>query len=343
MLTKTTMRVLIVEDDVMIHESVKSLVTRLGYTVAGSAYDGPSAIEMACRLKPDIILLDIVMPDPETGLDDRQAGLRAAVEILSNCPTPIILLTSYESPDLVAQASRIGVGAYLVKPPRPGDVERAIAVAWARFADLQELRRLNARLEWLVRDTYHRVKNNLMVVESLLYLQANCIDDPVVRDLFTESKTRVKTMLLIHEKLHLSQDLTQIEFSSYIRDLISDLFYTYRPVGVTIDLVVDVQDIFLSADMATSCGLIINELISNALKHAFNNRQEGKLWILLYQERDTCILTVGDDGIGLPQGFDFRNTDTLGMQIVTLGVGQLQGTLELVSSHGTTWKVTFKV
>ncbi len=337
----SSMRILIVEDDVMIHEAIKTLVTQLGHTVAGSAYNGPAAVDLACQLRPDMVLLDIVMPDPETGLDDRQAGLRAAEEILSRCPMPIILLTSYESPELVAQASQIGVGAYLVKPPRPGEVERAMAVARARFADLQELRRLNARLEWLVRDTYHRVKNNLMVVESLLYLQANCVEDPAVRDLFTESKTRVKTMLLIHEKLHRSQDLTRVEFASYLRDLIYDLFHTYRPAGVTIDLQVDVKDVFLSADTATSCGLLINELISNALKHAFKGRQRGRLWVELKKEAGAYLLVVGDDGAGLPEGLDFRNTTSLGMQIVILEVGQLRGTLELERDAGTVWKVTF--
>jgi PAS domain S-box-containing protein len=205
----------------------------------------------------------------------------------------------------------------------------------------EELHRLNAYLEWLVRDTYPRVKNNLMVVESLLLLQASSARDPAVREMFTESRTRMKTMLLIHEKLHYSRDLTQVEFASYLRDLIHDLFHTYRPPSIPVELHTEIQDVLLPAETATVCGLIVNELISNALKHAFKGRQQGKLWVSLSRDENGYLLVVGDDGAGLPPGLDYRNTPSLGMQIVTLETAQLNGRLELDQTAGTAWKITF--
>jgi PAS domain S-box-containing protein len=140
------LRILIAEDDAAINELVAILLTEAGHQVAGRAYHAREAVKLAGQERPDAILLDIVMPDPETGQEDREAGLWAAREIMAGCPAPVVLLTAHESPELLEQACNLGVGAYLVKPPRLGDLERAILIACARFADLTELRRVNARL-----------------------------------------------------------------------------------------------------------------------------------------------------------------------------------------------------
>jgi two-component system, cell cycle sensor histidine kinase and response regulator CckA len=140
-------RVLIAEDDAAIHALIQAMVTQSGHAVIGNAYNGSEAVHMVRDLRPDALLLDLVMPDPETGRDDRQAGLQAAREIMSTCPVPIVLLTAHDSADLVQQTSLAGVGAYLVKPPRQGEMDRAIMIACARFADLTELRRLNEALQ----------------------------------------------------------------------------------------------------------------------------------------------------------------------------------------------------
>jgi len=140
------LRILVVEDDAAIHQLIRNLITQAGHAVVGSAYQGREAVELARQLRPDAVVLDVVMPDPDTGQEDRDAGLRAAEAILAAAPAPIVLLTAYESSELVARAARAGVGAYLVKPPSKGDLERALAVACARFADLQECRRVGAAL-----------------------------------------------------------------------------------------------------------------------------------------------------------------------------------------------------
>ena len=175
-------RVLVVEDEAIVNEFVQNQLTKLGYAVAGSAYDGPDAVALTGQLRPDVVLMDLQMIDPETGEDDRLAGMQAAQKIQEQCPTPVILLTAYESQDLIEQASAAGVGAYLVKPAQDNELERAISVALARFNDLMELRRLNAHLrarnEEL--DTYgHTVAHDLQNPLALIIgfagvLEENC-------------------------------------------------------------------------------------------------------------------------------------------------------------------------
>ena len=131
--------VLIVEDDPMVGEMIEGLLEDIGYTVASKAIDGLQAIEMTQSLQPDVVLMDIKMPDMD--------GLEATRLIFERCPTPVVVLTAYETPELVEEASAVGVGAYLVKPPNAREMERAITIAIARFDDLMELRRLNAELQ----------------------------------------------------------------------------------------------------------------------------------------------------------------------------------------------------
>jgi AmiR/NasT family two-component response regulator len=131
--------VLIVEDDPMVGEMIQGLLEDIGYTVAGKAIDGLQAIEMTQSLQPDVVLMDIKMPNMD--------GIEATRHIYESCPTPVVVLTAHETPELVEGASAAGVGAYLVKPSNTREMKRAIAIAIARFDDLMELRRLNAKLQ----------------------------------------------------------------------------------------------------------------------------------------------------------------------------------------------------
>ncbi len=144
---KSTTRVLVVDDEAMVSELVRDQLMRLGYQVCGLACDGEEAVELTCELHPDVVIMDLQMPDPATGRGDPLAGLKAAKTIQEVCPTPVIILTAYESPELVKQASETGVGAYLVKPSMENALDRAITVALARFLDLMQLRQLNADLQ----------------------------------------------------------------------------------------------------------------------------------------------------------------------------------------------------
>ena len=139
--------VLIAEDDALINQGTADQLQRLGYALAGQAYDAVQAVELAARNHPSVVLMDVQMIDPDTGREDPQAGLKAARALRERCPVAVVFLTAHESPDLIREAGHAGVSAYVVKPVRDNDLHRAIAIACARFEDLLELRRLSAALQ----------------------------------------------------------------------------------------------------------------------------------------------------------------------------------------------------
>jgi two-component sensor histidine kinase/putative methionine-R-sulfoxide reductase with GAF domain len=196
--------------------------------------------------------------------------------------------------------------------------------------------------EILLKEIHHRVKNNLQVVSSLLKLQSEYIQNRQMLEMFRESQNRVKSMALIHEKLYQSQDLVKIDFAEYVRNLATYLFRSYRVNPGAITLKRNVDDVSLGIDTAIPCGLIINELVSNSLKHAFPASKEGEIHIAFHSDKDNQFtLIVSDNGAGLPRDLDFRNTESLGLQLVNLLVHQLEGTVELDRSGGTTFRITF--
>jgi PAS domain S-box-containing protein len=196
--------------------------------------------------------------------------------------------------------------------------------------------------EVLLKEVHHRVKNNLQVISSLLNLQSQHIKDKESLEMFQESQNRVRSMALIHEKLYTSEDLAHIDIAAYIQDLTASLFSAY-PVNNAIKITIAITDIFLTITTAIPCGLIINELVTNALKHAFPHQQKGTITVSMTPStNDSLILTVSDTGIGFPEGIDFRNTATLGMQLVISLVEQLEGTITLDRSEGTRFRIEFR-
>lgn len=199
--------------------------------------------------------------------------------------------------------------------------------------------------EALLKEIHHRVKNNLQIISSVLRLQSDFIRDDKVMALFNDSQNRIRSMALIHEKLYQSRDLLRISMSEYIQDLVSNLLSSYVARSQKVGLTVDADSIHLNIDTAIPCGLIINELVSNALKHAFPtaSNQENKVWVTVNRTPDSCfVLTVGDNGIGFPDNLDFRNTESLGLELVCIFTEQLEGSLELAKHKGTQFTVTFK-
>ena len=197
--------------------------------------------------------------------------------------------------------------------------------------------------EVLLKEIHHRVKNNMQVIISLLNLQSKHVKDKRDWEIFKDSQNRIKSMALIHDKLYQSKDLASINFAEYIENLARHLFNTYSVSSSAIKLVADIKDVPLDIDTAIPCGLIINELISNSLKYAFPDGREGEIQIKLYASKDdTFSLIVRDNGIGLPEDLDFRNTKSLGLQVVVALVEQLKGTIELDRSEGTAFKIVFK-
>jgi PAS domain S-box-containing protein len=194
----------------------------------------------------------------------------------------------------------------------------------------------------LLREIHHRVKNNLQIISSLLNLQSRYIEDSVSLEVFKESQNRVRSMAIVHEKLYKSDNMSQIDFGEYIEDLASSLFYNYNITPDNIKLNTNINNIFFDVDTCIPCGLIVNELLTNSVKHAFPDDKNGQIKIELQNNEGTYALYVSDDGVGFPETIDFKNTDTLGLQLVTNLVNQLDGSLDIVNQNGTTIIIKFK-
>ncbi len=196
--------------------------------------------------------------------------------------------------------------------------------------------------EVMLREIHHRVKNNMQIISSLLRLQSRQIKNKRILDIFNVGQNRIRSMALIHESLYQSKDLSRINFADYIKRLTTHLFSMYRIGAERVQLKVDVGEVFLDINRAIPCGLIVNELVSNSLKHAFPNGQEGKIVVKMNgNSRGKISLIVKDSGIGFPEDLDFKKTETLGMQLVTDLVAQIDGKIKLMKEQGTEFRVVF--
>ena len=195
----------------------------------------------------------------------------------------------------------------------------------------------------LLREIHHRVKNNMQVMSSLINLQARNITNQEAIEVLKESQSRIRSMALVHEKLYQSKDLVKINIYDYLNSLAVHLFNSYKIDPHLIHLNLNVDNVFLDINSAIPCGLIVNELISNSLKHAFPEERKGEINIEFHPTEDQRLeLIVKDDGVGFPEGMDFRQTETLGMQLINTLVHQLEGTIELLKDGGTEFRIVFE-
>ncbi len=198
------------------------------------------------------------------------------------------------------------------------------------------------RKEVLLKEIHHRVKNNLQIISSMLSLQSDHVADRSSVNVFTESQNRIRTIALIHEKLYQSRDLTNIDFGDFLDSLTANLMLSYKADPSTTQIVVDSPDVSLGIDTAIPCALIITELVSNCLKHAFPGDRTGKVSIFLRRTTGKGMsLKVFDDGVGFPPEVDFRNTQSLGLQLVMMLVHQLDATIRLSRTRGTQFTMEF--
>lgn len=229
--------------------------------------------------------------------------------------------------------------------------------------DITERKRAEKELEKIqethIKEIHHRIKNNLQVISSLLSLQAERFSDEKVLEAFRESQNRVASMALIHEELYTGNKITTLDFADYLQKLAVDLFSSYNLRNDNIKLKLDLEQIYLGMDTAIPLGIIVNELVSNSLKHAFPDRREGEISIALKraekftvngkcfklengctEENFNYVLAVSDNGISIPEGTDFRTADSLGFQLINILVEQIDGCIELRKDKGTEFIVS---
>lgn len=292
-------------------------------------------------LRPDVILVDHSLPQFD--------GVSALEITKRRSPlTPFIFVSGKIGDEFAVDMLKKGATDYVFKN-NLSKLVPAIKRAIAERNELEELKKSKIELqnalkekEMLLKEIHHRVKNNLMIISNLLELQSYYVRDKADLNVFRESKTRADSMALIHERLYQSTDLKSIDIGDYIRNLAADIFDTYVIDPDQINLMVHVDDIRLDTNTAIPLGLIINELLTNSLKYAFPNDKKGKITIELNKNDDKFTLIIKDDGIGFPSDLDYKNTETLGLELVNSLTQQVNGNMELISADGTEFRITFE-
>lgn len=353
----STTTILVVDDDATMRLLLRASMENEGFNVL-EASNGVECIEVVKHQHPDIVLLDALMPEM-----DGFSCCTALQNLAIKSRPPILMITSLDDPGSVDSAFEVGAEDYVTKP-----------IHWAllrqRVRRLQDiLRRQQAEKqikeslrekEALLREVHHRVKNNLQIISSLLNLQSHSIKDEYILSLFRESQNRVRLMALVHEKLYQSHNLEKISLAEYIQGLTSYLLRSYEVMPNTVQMVLEIDDISLAVDSAVSCGLIINELVSNSLKYAFPEalpealpeaqlvaesvKQQGIISISAKAEdKGRFSISYRDSGCGLPDDIDIHAVETLGLQLIVSLTEQLGGDLEVVKDDSAQQGAAFRL
>ncbi|HEY9125527.1 MAG TPA: histidine kinase dimerization/phosphoacceptor domain -containing protein [Acidobacteriaceae bacterium] len=339
------MRILVVEDnpgDVRLLQEMFS-GERLGSFELTHMPRLGLALNHLAKGEVDIVLLDLGLPDGD--------GMEIVRKVRAVAPqTPLVVLTGRDDDAMIAEAMLEGAQDYLVK----GQIEqralpRALRHAIERFSLLNKTAQVNIELERRVKEKdillgeiHHRVKNSLQVVSSLLSLEGARIQDATICEMLQTTQNRIRSMALIHQTLYQSKDFARVDFHAFLRSFVPTLIQSYSIHPERIVLRFEVAEVHLPIEEAIPCGLIVNELVSNALKHAFPDGRSGRIDVDFRQDGANHVtLQVSDDGKGIPEDFDFDRSETLGVQLVNLLAGQLRGTVTVQRRNPTQFVVRF--
>ncbi len=341
-------KILIVEDEELVAQDIKGTLEDLGYEVPAITPSGEEALEKIKKFQPDSILMDIM-------LEGEMDGIETAQKILDLFDIPVVYITAYSNPEILQRAKKTEPYGYILKPFHERDLQINIEMALYKHearknrSQLLEQKALNKSLEKainekdaLLREIHHRVKNNLQIIISLLSLQSKYFNDERIHGFFKDYVNQVKSMAMIHEKMYQSQDLSSIDFNNYLHGLVSQLSSSYKK-DPKINVYIDSQDISLNVETAIPCGLIINELLTNSLKHAFPYSRKGEIRL----ELSSCVenkftIRISDNGVGIPENIQFPDKGSFGFRMVDSLVKQIGGTLELNKEEGTCFTIEFE-
>ncbi len=351
--------ILIVDDSPENLKLLAKILTENNFQVRGSN-SGRYALKSIEKKIPDLILLDIKMPEMD--------GYEVCSHLKENSSAadiPVIFISGLKDSESKIKGFEAGGVDYITKPFQAQEILARVRthlsmsrmkhhleeIVQERTAELQEVtEQIKAALnekEVLLKEIHHRVKNNMAMMSSFLQFQIQQVTDPDALQRFIDTRSRIYTMALVHEKLYHTEDLKNINFKEFIQDLAESLIFSYTTFPHLISLNTDIADVSLNLDRAIPCGLIINELVSNALKHAFPENRKGTITIgFTIDPEGRYVLTVSDDGVGLPEQMDIEQTESIGLKLVPLLSGQLDG--EFVredkqdpSEGGTTFRIVF--
>jgi|GEM_PF-2406717 len=207
----------------------------------------------------------------------------------------------------------------------------------------EQLTALLAEKEVLIREIHHRVRNSIQVISSLFYLQARGVQNETAKEILLESQNRIKSIALVYEKLYESPDLSRIEYAGYLQKITCYLYEVYHKNPDLISCMIQADNMYLILDQAFPCSLILNELITNSLKHGYNEKQQGTITITMKRDSTTITIIYQDDGTGMPEHFDLKRVETVGMKLITGLVKQMNGSIALDQKDGTMFTITFPV
>ncbi len=342
-------KVLVAEDNVEMASYIAGILKNSCRMMM--AEDGEKALDVVHRWEPDLVISDVMMP--------RRDGLSLCHDIKNHPPSaqiPVMLLTALTHRDAMIKGWEAGADEYLFKPFHPQEllarVRSLLAAATAKKREAVLIKQSHLDLEkkiaertsalmqslkekeLLLREIHHRVKNNFQIITSLFNLQSHHIKDPGILETLRECQNRIRSIALIHEALYASADLSKIDFSAHLRNLIRHLFQSY---GVSSDQIVGEvggNQIHFDMDQAVSCSVIVHELVTNALKHAFPNGRKGHIDIHLEESPLEVSVAIQDDGIGLQTTQASPDRQGLGLQIVHSLASHLKGQVENSGSAG---------
>jgi two-component sensor histidine kinase len=347
-------RILVVDDEEMNLELIGEILKHHGYSYE-TAQNGAEALEKAREFKPDLVLLDVMMPR----MDGYEVCRKLKRDLLTE-NIPVVMITSLTDRESRLKGLEAGANDFISKPVDTTELmirtKNLLKIKeyedfiksynkWlqeevdSKTAQIKKI--LNEKI-LLVQELHHRVKNNMSVISSLLGLQSMYVKDEDDRILFKESQSRIRSMSLVHSRLYESRDLTNVEFKGYVESLLNQLIHIYAVNRDQIRITTKLKKVSLSIDYAIPCGVILNELISNAFKHAFPSGRTGEINIELTScAEDKVMLIVSDNGIGMLGGIDVHNPKTFGLCIVNVLADQLEGKLEVSSKGGTSFGIVF--
>ncbi len=327
--------ILIVDDDSQVIQQLTILTESFNHTPSSTLY--PTVLFKYLESEPiDLLLLDINMPEINGITLLKQLKAHPIFHTI-----PVIMLTGSTDKELLKECFEAGAADYINKPFDEVVLQARIQSALTTQDYIKKIQIALKEKEILLKEIHHRVKNNLAIVSSFLGLQADSIKEENILYLFRQAQDRVYAMSLIHEKLYQSDNLTNLNAKEFIQMLSEHLLSSYSIGRQDIELQVDVEEVWLGIDDAIPCGLIINELFTNALKYAFPTEKMGKIQISLENVEGKCKLTVYDNGKGIPEEIDFETADSLGLRLIKGLSMQLDGIVELDRSNGTTFRITF--
>lgn len=346
-------KILVIDDEQIIIDSVREDLRKENYIIL-SAMNGKEGLDIFWKEQPVLIILDLRMPVMD-GIEFLER-----IKLKASDPYSVIVLTGHGDDENIEKCFGAGVSSFLSKPYNVHVLRGMVRHSIELTERTSELEISLREKEVLLKEVHHRVKNNMQVIVSLLRMQSRYVNDKQYIDMFKECQSRIESMSLVHEKLYQSKDLSNINFKDYVGDLARELFHSYGVDTGKIGLKIEVADVSLGVNTAIPCGLVINELISNSLKHAFPAGKDGEILIQLHlidpvESRETGAkqfhrvdqnwieLIVSDTGVGMPENIDFRNTKSLGLQLITgIVENQLGGTIEAGRTEGTRIQIRFK-